>query len=225
MKFILSYFVAFYRSRREMYTRSLGRTRRQGFESGRSSDGESSKHDPEELQRARAHLKETLEGKIEKLRKIEAEKQLSQNETKAVVHRSDSQHVSVSGSKTLDSDAIKQYQNIKQNAAAVGGKQQRYSGMFGDKNKERLSSSSTASRTDHQTSRSDLQAATPSIYKQNSYDNITSRNTEAVVLSREKYEGDYKGFHVSHKIHRNFIRIQSRYTKSHLYSPRVEETR
>ena len=176
------------RSRREMYTRSLGRTRRQGFESGRSSDGESSKHDPDELQRARAHLKETLEGKIEKLRKIEAEKQHSQNETKAVVHRSDSQHVSVSGSKTLDSDAIKQYQNIKQNAAAVGAKQQRYSGMFADKNKERLSSSSTNSRTDHPTSRADHQP-TPSIYKQNSYDNITSRNTETATLPREKYEG------------------------------------
>ena len=31
--------------------------------------------DSEELQRARAHLKETLESKIEKLKKIEAEKE------------------------------------------------------------------------------------------------------------------------------------------------------
>ena len=86
--------------------------------------------DSEELQRARAHLKETLESKIEKLKKIEAEKmQQNQNETKAVVHRSDL----IPGGKTLDSDAIKQYQNIKQNTAAVSGKQQRYSGMFSEK--------------------------------------------------------------------------------------------
>ena len=156
--------------------------------------------DSEELQRARAHLKETLESKIEKLKKIEAEKmQQNQNETKAVVHRSDL----IPGGKTLDSDAIKQYQNIKQNTAAVSGKQQRYSGMFsektqsqpirdeycfvstnqktGERSKERQNLSSSTSSREH---------LGQSIYKQNSFDNLT-RNTDTLSRDRDKYEGDF----------------------------------
>jgi len=116
------------RSRREIsYTRSLERTKRSVTDSGRSSDGEQPKlPDAKELQRARAHLKETLEGKMEKMKRIEAEKQQNQSEIKAVVHRSEGQHIP--SGKTLDSDTIKQYQNIKQNTAAAAIK--RYSGVF-----------------------------------------------------------------------------------------------
>ena len=171
-------------TRREIYTRSLGRNvRRHGYtgasggghdtESVRSSDGET-----EELQRARAHLKETLEGKIEKLKRVEAEKH--QNETKVVVHRSDNQHIPAAG-KTLDSEAIKQYQNIKQNTAALGNKQQRYSGVF-EKSaaKERQQQQQmSANIREHQ-----------KIYKQSSFDSL-SRNNENATLLRDRHEGQY----------------------------------
>ena len=70
------------------------------------------------LQRAVAHLKETLEGKMEKMKRMEAEKEKGAvtSETKAVVHRAETPHLGAS--KTLDSDTIKQYQNIKQNSTA-----------------------------------------------------------------------------------------------------------
>lgn len=122
--------------------------------------------------------------------------QQNQNETKAVVHRSDL----IPGGKTLDSDAIKQYQNIKQNTAAVSGKQQRYSGMFsektqsqpirdeycfvstnqktGERSKERQNLSSSTSSREH---------LGHSIYKQNSFDNLT-RNTDTLSRYRDKYE-------------------------------------
>ena len=168
------------RSRREMFTRSLGRTRRQGGESGRSSDGESARQDPEELQRARAHLKETLEGKIGKLKKIEAEKYQNQTgETKAVVHRADGSNTH----KTLDSEAIKQYQNIKQNTAALASGKQRYSGMFS----EGAKAGAAGAKERHPT----VQAAGrehPGIYKQTSFDNLT-RNSESATLPRERHEG------------------------------------
>ena len=169
------------RSRREMYTRSLGRTRRQGAESGRSSDGESARQEPEELQRARAHLKETLEGKIVKLKKIEAEKFHNQTgETKAVVHRSDGSNTH----KTLDSEAIKQYQNIKQNTAALAGGKQRYSGMFSEGAK------AGAAKERHPTAQATGREH-PGIYKQTSFDNLT-RNSESATLHRERHEGRQK---------------------------------
>ena len=168
------------RSRREMYTRSLGRTRRQGAESGRSSDGESARQDPEELQRARAHLKETLEGKIGKLKKIEAEKYQNQTgETKAVVHRSDGSNTH----KTLDSEAIKQYQNIKQNTAALASGKQRYSGMFSEGAKAGAGGVKERHPTVQATGREH-----PGIYKQTSFDNLT-RNSESATLPRDRHEG------------------------------------
>ena len=164
------------RSRREMYTRSLGRTRRQGMESGRSSDGESNKHDAEELQRARDHLKETLEGKIGKLKKIEAEKQ-NQSETKAVVHRSENQHIPAG--KTLDTEAIKHHQSIKQNTASLGsGGKQRYSGVFGE------GGSKTGVKERHPTG--SCQREYPGIYKQSSFDNL-QRTTDN--STRDRFEG------------------------------------
>ena len=157
------------RARREIFTRSLGRTRRPGGEAGRSSDGECPA-DHHQLQRARAHLKETLEGKMEKMKKIEAEKYQTQSETKAVVHRSEAQH-----SKTLDSEAIKQYQNIKQNTTLPTIKQQRYSGVF-DK-----SGKAERQREQHH----------QPLYKQSSFDNLNlNRNTEPVNLARDRNEGE-----------------------------------
>ena len=161
------------RARREMFTRSLGRTRRPGGESGRSSDGECHVQDQHQLQRARAHLKETLEGKIEKMKKIEAEKHHSQSETKAVVHRSETQHIP--SGKTLDSEAIKQYQNIKQNTAVPAIKQQRYSGVF---------DTSKAGKADRHRDH-------PALYKQSSFDNLNlTRNTEPVAVTRDRNEGN-----------------------------------
>ena len=61
---------------------------------------------------------------MEKMKKMEAEKYQNQSETKAVVHRSEAQHIP--SGKTLDSEAIKQYQNIKQNTTLPTIKQQRY---------------------------------------------------------------------------------------------------
>eukprot|EP00092_Neocalanus_flemingeri_P003832 GFUD01004128.1.p1 GENE.GFUD01004128.1~~GFUD01004128.1.p1 ORF type:complete len:1203 (+),score=265.86 GFUD01004128.1:433-4041(+) len=151
------------RSRREIsYTRSLERTKRSVTDSGRSSDGEQPKlPDAKELQRARAHLKETLEGKMEKMKRIEAEKQQNQSEIKAVVHRSETQHIP--SGKTLDSDTIKQYQNIKQNTAAAAIK--RYSGVF---------DIAKAGKSDRHTSHRDP----PGIYKQSSFDNLTRNEVE-----------------------------------------------
>ena len=168
------------RGRREIFTRSLGRTRRPGGESARSSDGES-----QDLQRARAHLKETLEGKIEKMKKMEAEKHHSQSETKAVVHRAEGQHVP--SGKTLDSEAIKQYQNIKQNTAVPTSKQQRYSGVFDTSKSAKLE---RERQRDHQ--------PPPSLYKQTSFDNLNlTRSSEPTTLPRERNEGEQikKSFH------------------------------
>jgi len=151
------------RYKREIsYTRSLERTKRSVTDSGRSSDGEQPKlPDAKELQRARAHLKETLEGKIEKMKRIEAEKQQNQSEIKAVVHRSDTQHIP--SGKTLDSDTIKQYQNIKQNTAAAAIK--RYSGVF---------DIAKAGKAERHPGHRD----TPGIYKQSSFDNLTRNEVE-----------------------------------------------
>ena len=77
--------------------------------------------DPAELQRARAHLKETLEGKM---RRLDDRRPEERGETRAVVHRAEAaqQHA-----RTLDSEAIKQYRSIQQNTAqpGAGGGQQR----------------------------------------------------------------------------------------------------
>jgi len=170
------------RYKREIsYTRSLERTKRSVTESCRSSDGEQPKlPDAKELQRARAHLKETLESKIEKMKRIEAEKQQNQSEIKAVVHRSEMQQHIPSG-KTLDSDTIKQYQNIKQNTAAAAIK--RYSGVF---------DIAKTGKADRHTSHRD----TPGIYKQSSFDNLARNEVEKTVLRdsastlpRERHEG------------------------------------
>ena len=200
------------RSRREIYTRSLGRTRRQRVESGRSSDGESTKQDSEELQRARAHLKETLEGKIGKLRKIEAEK--NQSETKAVVHRSDGHN----SHKTLDSEAIKQYQNIKQNPATLPGGKQRYSGMFSEGAKAVLM------KERHPTGQGTGREH-PSIYKQSSFDNLT-KNTESTTLPRDRHEGFKNNFlhYISHSLDRCFVEQFTRQSQSSV-SSRAEEAR
>lgn len=169
------------RYKREIsYTRSLERTKRSVTDSGRSSDGEQPKlPDAKELQRARAHLKETLEGKIEKMKRIEAEKQQNQSEIKAVVHRSETQHIP--SGKTLDSDTIKQYQNIKQNTAAAAIK--RYSGVF---------DIAKAGKADRHPGHRD----TPGIYKQSSFDNLTRNEVEKAVsrdpgppLPRDRHEG------------------------------------
>ena len=76
--------------------------------------------DPAELQRARAHLKETLEGKM---RRLEDRGLEERGETRAVVHRAEAaqQHA-----RTLDSEAIKQYRSIQQNTAQPGAGQQRW---------------------------------------------------------------------------------------------------
>ena len=80
--------------------------------------------DPAELQRARAHLKETLEGKMRRLddRRPEDRRLEERGETRAVVHRAEAaqQHA-----RTLDSEAIKQYRSIQQNTAQPGAGQQR----------------------------------------------------------------------------------------------------
>ena len=90
--------------------------------------------DPAELQRARAHLKETLEGKMRRLddrrledrrpedRRLEDRRPEERGETRAVVHRAEAaqQHA-----RTLDSEAIKQYRSIQQNTAQPGAGQQR----------------------------------------------------------------------------------------------------
>ena len=75
--------------------------------------------DPAELQRARAHLKETLEGKM---RRLDDRRPEERGETRAVVHRAEAaqQHA-----RTLDSEAIKQYRSIQQNTAQPGAGQQR----------------------------------------------------------------------------------------------------
>lgn len=77
-----------------------------------------------------AHLKETLEGKMEKMKRMEAEKEkagTNQSEIKAVVHRAETPRETGRegggggghpAGKTLDSDSIKQYQNVKQNSTA-----------------------------------------------------------------------------------------------------------
>ena len=112
------------------------------------------------------------------MKKLEAEKHHNQSETKAVVHRSEGQHVP--SGKTLDSEAIKQYQNIKQNTAVPTGKQQRYSGVFdtsksGKVERDRL--------RDHQ--------PPPSLYKQSSFDNLNlGRTSEPATLPRERNEGE-----------------------------------
>ena len=161
------------RARREIFTRSLGRTRRPGGDSARSSDGES-----QDLQRARAHLKETLEGKIEKMRAMEAEKHHSQSETKAVVHRAEVQHLQPAG-KTLDSEAIKQYQNIKQNTAVPASKQQRYSGVFD-------TSKSAKMEREKQREPREPREPPPSLYKQSSFDNLNlARGSEPTTLTRD----------------------------------------
>ena len=81
--------------------------------------------DPAELQRARAHLKETLEGKMRRLddRRLEDRRPEERGETRAVVHRTEAaqQHA-----RTLDSEAIKQYRSIQQNTAQPGAGQQRW---------------------------------------------------------------------------------------------------
>ena len=91
--------------------------------------------DPAELQRARAHLKETLEGKMRRLddrrpedrrpedRRPEDRRPEERGETRAVVHRAEAaqQHA-----RTLDSEAIKQYRSIQQNTAQPGAGQQRW---------------------------------------------------------------------------------------------------
>ena len=81
--------------------------------------------DPAELQRARAHLKETLEGKMRRLddRRLEERRPEERGETRAVVHRAEAaqQHA-----RTLDSEAIKQYRSIQQNTAQPGAGQQRW---------------------------------------------------------------------------------------------------
>ena len=81
--------------------------------------------DPAELQRARAHLKETLEGKMRRLddRRLEDRRPEERGETRAVVHRAEAaqQHA-----RTLDSEAIKQYRSIQQNTAQPGAGQQRW---------------------------------------------------------------------------------------------------
>jgi uncharacterized protein (UPF0335 family) len=174
-----------YRRERISYTRSLERTKRSVTDSGRSSDGEQPKlPDAKELQRARAHLKETLEGKIERQKRLEAEKQQNQSEIKAVVHRSDPQHIP--SGKTLDSDTIKQYQNIKQNTAAAAIK--RYSGVF---------DIAKAGKADRHPGHRD----TPGIYKQSSFDNLTRNEAEkagpreagprdhGATLPRDRHEG------------------------------------
>ena len=76
--------------------------------------------DPAELQRARAHLKETLEGKM---RRLDDRRPEERGETRAVVHRAEAaqQHA-----RTLDSEAIKQYRSIQQNTAQPGAGQQRW---------------------------------------------------------------------------------------------------
>lgn len=77
------------------------------------------------LQRAVAHLKETLEGRMEKMKRKESEKaSTNQSEIKAVVHRAETPHLA---GKTLDSDSIKQYQAIKQNSTS---KRWENSGVF-----------------------------------------------------------------------------------------------
>ena len=83
-----------------------------------------------------AHLKETLEGKMEKMKRMEAEKEkagTNQSEIKAVVHRAETPRETGReggggaggggggghpAGKTLDSDSIKQYHNVKQNSTA-----------------------------------------------------------------------------------------------------------
>jgi len=168
------------RYKREIsYTRSLERTKRSVTDSGRSSDGEQPKlPDAKELQRARAHLKETLEGKIEKMKRMEAEKQQNQSEIKAVVHRAETQHIP--SGKTLDSDTIKQYQNIKQNTAAAAIK--RYSGVF---------DIAKAGKADRHPGHRE----TPGIYKQGSFDNLVRSEVEKPVrdscatLPRDRHEG------------------------------------
>ena len=75
------------------------------------------------LQRAVAHLKGTLESKMEKMKRLEAEKEkTNQSETKAVVHRAETPREGGGAGhlagKTLDSDSIKQYHNVKQNSTA-----------------------------------------------------------------------------------------------------------
>ena len=164
-------------------------------ESVRSSDGESGKHETEELQRARAHLKETLEGKIEKLKKVEAEKHQNQSETKVVVHRSENQHIPPG--KTLDSEAIKQYQNIKQNTAALGNKQQRYSGVFLENQKMAIKDRQPGSR-EHQ-----------KIYKQSSFDSL-SRNSEPTTTIH-RHEGTKKRKNVNCKMRRLKMQIHIHY--------------
>ena len=81
--------------------------------------------DPAELQRARAHLKETLEGKMRRPeeRRLEDRRPEERGETRAVVHRAEAaqQHA-----RTLDSEAIKQYRSIQQNTAQPGAGQQRW---------------------------------------------------------------------------------------------------
>ena len=96
--------------------------------------------DPAELQRARAHLKETLEGKMRRLddrrledrrledrrpeeRRLDDRRPEERGETRAVVHRAEAaqQHA-----RTLDSEAIKQYRSIQQNTAQPGAGQQRW---------------------------------------------------------------------------------------------------
>ena len=79
-----------------------------------------------------AHLKETLEGKMEKMKRMEAEKEkagTNQSEIKAVVHRAETPRETGRdggggggahpAGKTLDSDSIKQYHNVKQNSTAT----------------------------------------------------------------------------------------------------------
>merc|ERR1719384_1346050 len=102
------------------------------------------------------------------MRAMEAEKHHSQSETKAVVHRAEGQHGVPSG-KTLDSEAIKQYQNIKQNTAVPTSKQQRYSGVFDTSKAGKLER-----QRDH-----------PVLYKQSSFDNLTlSRTSEQASVTR-----------------------------------------
>merc|ERR1719384_2018986 len=95
------------------------------------------------------------------MRAMEAEKHHSQSETKAVVHRAEGQHGVPSG-KTLDSEAIKQYQNIKQNTAVPTSKQQRYSGVF---------DTSKSGKVERDRQR-DHREPPPSLYKQSSFDNL-----------------------------------------------------
>lgn len=154
--------------RREIFTRSLGRTRRAGEQQG----GEPGPADTSTLQRARAHLKETLE---EKMKQQEGGTGQHQSETRAVVHRADSGATTHTG-KTLDSDTIKQYQNIKQNTTAV----KRYSGVFDGKGGgkgERV----TGGHREH-----------AALYKQGSYDNLNRSETEKVVARerQDRHDGE-----------------------------------